>query len=562
MAKEFDTVIRVGMNSVDMESSASEVNSKLRVLDSSFRAVQAEGRAFGETVDTLTKKQQILTDKIGIQTVRTSKLKEEYEKSRKETGENSRETEKLATRYNNAVKQLNYMEGDLKKVTKELGEQKTGFAKLTEESGEYIEAAKKVGKGMLAVLGAATALSAAAFKLTVDMGNYADTLLDLNDITGMSTDSIQEWRSAAVSAGTDIDTIIGASERLTKTLTAMDSETNKARKATEELGINFNKLSKMDADERMNILVEALQGVEDKTKRARIGTDLFSREWSKLAPIVGLGVEGLKEAKANANVFSNDDLQKANDFRVAFDELKYTFQQLGLSIGIDFAPYFQNVIEGIKVGMPEIKEKISNAMEVILPLIELFGKLIMFVGNNLKIIIPIVAMLGTVIAGLRIVNFATGVMSSFGAMNPVMIKTTAIIIGVVAALIALGVIIAVITGKKDDLTNSMKSIGDSVGNISGTVHNAQKPRVPGYATGVRNAPGGWAIVGEQGPELINLGEGGQDIYSNRDTKDILGRSGGDTYQLNVSMNEIDEVYKLVNVFKEFKQVKRGGFVDG
>jgi hypothetical protein len=27
------------------------------------------------------------------------------------------------------------------------------------------------------------------------------------------------------------------------------------------------------------------------------------------------------------------------------------------------------------------------------------------------------------------------------------------------------------------------------------------PRVPGYATGVRNAPGGWAMVGERGPEL-------------------------------------------------------------
>lgn len=44
--------------------------------------------------------------------------------------------------------------------------------------------------------------------------------------------------------------------------------------------------------------------------------------------------------------------------------------------------------------------------------------------------------------------------------------------------------------------------------------------IPGYASGVRNAPGGLSWVGEQGPELINVPRG-SDILSSRDSRATL-----------------------------------------
>lgn len=44
--------------------------------------------------------------------------------------------------------------------------------------------------------------------------------------------------------------------------------------------------------------------------------------------------------------------------------------------------------------------------------------------------------------------------------------------------------------------------------------------LPQYAKGVRNAPPGYAIVGEEGPELINL-KGGEDIHTAPETRRIL-----------------------------------------
>lgn len=49
-----------------------------------------------------------------------------------------------------------------------------------------------------------------------------------------------------------------------------------------------------------------------------------------------------------------------------------------------------------------------------------------------------------------------------------------------------------------------------------------RERVPGYVGGVQNAPGGWAMVGERGPELVNLPRG-SDVYPNG-----TGPSGGTT----------------------------------
>ena len=69
--------------------------------------------------------------------------------------------------------------------------------------------------------------------------------------------------------------------------------------------------------------------------------------------------------------------------------------------------------------------------------------------------------------------------------------------------------------------------------------------IPGFAEGVRNFEGGWAMVGEQGPELVNLPKG-SDVFSNSDTVNMLRNrnsglqpvqgGGGDTTIVNFDPN--------------------------
>lgn len=75
----------------------------------------------------------------------------------------------------------------------------------------------------------------------------------------------------------------------------------------------------------------------------------------------------------------------------------------------------------------------------------------------------------------------------------------------------------------------------------------------GLATGGRVTKSGAVMVGEKGPELLNLPQGAE-VTSNKD----LGKLGGGTYNINfqVNMNEIDDVYKLIELFKRLPQVAR------
>ena len=48
--------------------------------------------------------------------------------------------------------------------------------------------------------------------------------------------------------------------------------------------------------------------------------------------------------------------------------------------------------------------------------------------------------------------------------------------------------------------------------------------IPGFASGVRNFSGGLAVVGEQGPELVNL-PSGSDVFTNGESRSMMGSSG-------------------------------------
>lgn len=82
--------------------------------------------------------------------------------------------------------------------------------------------------------------------------------------------------------------------------------------------------------------------------------------------------------------------------------------------------------------------------------------------------------------------------------------------------IALNALDKIIDKIENDLIDSIMQAGGGLGSLlGGSSFNptpggfAQMLGIPGYASGTRNHPGGLAIVGEKGPELVNLPRGAQ-----------------------------------------------------
>jgi phage-related minor tail protein len=226
--------------------------------------------------------------------------------------------------------------------------------------GGMIKTAAKWGA---AIGTAALAAGGAILGLASKTGAYADRILDLNAITGMSTDSIQEWQNVAKVAGVDTETITKASEKLTKSMTSLAKGTGKGSAALKGLGITYADLEKASPDERMDMVTKALAGIEDPAERARMGTDLLGGAWSDIAPIVSMGAEGMDAAKQAAHdmgaVLSQDALNDANNFRIAMENVKTTLSGAALQIGAKVAPVLTEVL------MPALQAAVPFLMNLV-----------------------------------------------------------------------------------------------------------------------------------------------------------------------------------------------------
>ena len=132
-------------------------------------------------------------------------------------------------------------------------------------------------------------------------------------------------------------------------------------------------------------------------------------------------------------------------------------------------------------------------------------------------------------------------------------KTTLIIIGVVAALIALATIIAVIMGKSDDLSKSMAAIGNSTQELTKTVTGAQDnvKKVQNHADGVINYAGGKTWVGEAGPELVTLPQGSNIIPE----KDV-GQTVINNYYCTIDAKSVKDFNQVVEIMNQQRMAER------
>lgn len=345
---------------------------------------------------------------------------------------------------------------DSDSAEKSISKTETKANTLGKTLGGGIATAAKFGAALVA--GAGVAIGG-MFALGVKIGDTADTILDLNSITGMSTDAVQEWRKVAEVAGIGADSMTNASMKLTKSLDIMSTGTGKGAESLEKLGFSFEDIEAMSADERMNALTEALAGVDDKTERARIGTDLFGGSWKEIAPAVDLGAEAMQKAKDSANIISEDDLVKANNFRISVEDMKEKLAFFATEIGLkvmpalqtmmdwfaDKMPLIQTIIETAmgyaseaidKVGnviethvvpklqslydwiapnIPAIKAFIEDAIGVVVDLFEKLSEAVQFVVDNLNIFLPVMAGVTGAIVAQLVINSLVGAYKAWKA---------------------------------------------------------------------------------------------------------------------------------------------------
>ena len=328
-------------------------------------------------------------------------------------------------------------------------------------------AKKGLGIG-LAVGGAAVAAGGALMGLANKASETTDRVDKMSQKLGMSRKGFQEWDYAMSQSGVSIDSIGAGMKSVTNQFDELGKGGKIATNAFGKIGLSFDDLKGKTQEEIFDLTIKGLQGVEDTTVRAALANDLLGRSGAELAPILNEGAEGVENLKNRAHelglVMSDDAVDAGVLFGDTMDDLKSSFGMVFTELGVQLIPILQKLAAWIIANMPQIKETIKTTMEVASTVI----------GGTVKVIGWLIDKISAAVDWVNKWNRAP------------------------------------MYDKNANASIKVPNTGGG-GGIGGRA----------FASGTSFAPGGLSLVGEAGPELINLPRGSQ-VFTNEESRGMMG----------------------------------------
>ena len=297
------------------------VNEQIKTLGSEMKLTKAAFSGQEKSEAALTAQSKLLNDQIALQSQKVDALTKGLQESAKKYGENDERTLKWKQAVNNATTELYKMEDQLEKTTGGLKNEATEADKAgkeTEEAGKQAKDSEGNWKGLgdtVAAVGAAMAAAAAdAAAAIVSAGKaltefavggaaYADDILTMSSVTGMSAEKLQELQYAADLVDVSVDTITGSMKKNLSSMSKAAKGNAAAAEAYEKLGVAVTDANGNLRDDETVYweLINALGQVEDETERDVLAMDLLGKSASDLNPLIEAGADKMTALSVQAH---------------------------------------------------------------------------------------------------------------------------------------------------------------------------------------------------------------------------------------------------------------------
>lgn len=308
----------------------------------------------------------------------------------------------------------------------EVGDGAETAADNMDELSEGSGAAGVALKGLEAVAVATGAAIAAAFTAAVaaakevgqalvdatnETAQYADEVLTMSTITGMSTEKLQELQYASELVDTSVDTITGS---MTKNLRAMDSAregTGAAAEAYAKLGVSVTNAdgSLRDQEQVYWEVIDALGNISNETERDALAMDILGKSAKELNPLIEAGSDTMaqlaQEAHDTGYVMSDETLEafgafddQMQRFNNATDNAKHSLGGVLLPLlgdlagdGTDLLNDFAKAIAGSGGDIDKMGDAIGDILPKILQtLTKQIPKIVQMISKMVNVIIDVI----------------------------------------------------------------------------------------------------------------------------------------------------------------------------
>ena len=482
---------------------------ELSGLAEQYKNLGDNSKTAAEKQENLAKQNKLLTDNVENQKKKLEDLNKKLELAKKLYGENSTEVDKWGDLVDHATKELEDMQEQIKKNEEELS-----------DSGD-------AGEGLLSVL------------------------QEISDLTGIEIPGgIQEmigssgaggFLGAATAAGAIVTVLIGAAEKIIEiTKETADWASEMTTKAQE-----------------MDLGTEEYQALEYAVGKCGVSMDTLEDGMKELTNKVATSHNVLKDyvGKMGDLKYATDEEKKA-----VAEQMKF-WDDLGIAI-YDTATGKLKPTEEIFYELIETFSNITDSGDKAYKMNEVFGEswkklnpLVEVGGDNLRKLMQEAYNLGVVMDD-ETVKALDRADQKFYELNKTMEAAKREFIP--ATIQGFKDIWTVLTGgtlntSEKGLAAWIKGILEDFEILFGGGYSNEHNHLRGYATGTYNHIGGYAMVGEKGPEIVELPQGSR-VYPTG-TGPELGASVNN-YNITISASSIREFNDVIRVMQSAQQTMR------
>lgn len=590
----------------EYKQAVKEINAALGNLDSKLKNLDETYKDSEGSVEGLTKKNEVLNQKILTQKEKIDELRKMVQSAGKSLGEHSAATQNYQKQLNNAETALLKMEKALRDNTKQLKdagvetdnfsggledlEEKTGSAEKglkdltkTEEEGnkktktlgdlvktlsdklginmpegaeQAMGALGNVSEATVAMAGAMAAAVTAIAKveeklksMTEESGRRASDIQDLAMTYNMTTDSIQEMTYAGELMGVGMDTITDSIKDLTKNLYDAYENGGDTLAAFSELGVEITNTdgSLRNANAVFMDVIDALGGVENYTERDAKAMALLNESAQKLNPLIKQGSARLREyaqeARDTGYVMDSDMLDTLDKVDTSMRRYNLQIEAGENAMSAEFAPALTEFNNKFGETFSQLAKDASES-----GLIEVFATLL----DIVTALSPALEAVGDVLVILEpMFKITSGVIATAADGLRVIFDLVEMITGPLGAIFS-----ALFNWDFSDLGDKIdKAYSEPATDIVNTLtyQSGSGARLRGNAAGTDNWSGGWTRVNENGLERIYLPSGSR-IQTASETR----YTSGDTYNTTVYVDHVEDLDTILRIAKNARITARMG----
>lgn len=568
-----------------------EINRGLGVLDSEMKKVTAEYQDNAHSMEALTAKGDVLERQLISQKEKVDKLREALAHAVEQYGEGSKTAMEYQKSLNNAEAGVADLEHAIRENNKALEEAEKGMQDTGEESEKLSLSVKdlasqfgvnlpggldKALKGMqgfstgsvaavaavAAAMGALVKVEKEMLDLTREAAASADEILTLSQITGLNTDTIQEMKYAANLIDVSFETIKGSMTKLKNNMQDARDGNEKLTETFRTLGVEIENAdgSLRDAEEVFYACIDALGEIENATERDTVAMDLFGKKAEDLNPLIIQGSDRLrelaKEAENTNYVIGEEGLEALGAVDDAYQRMQNTQESIKNQMAEKMAPAVEQLYtswtnlmqvagetliqSGIIDGLAEILKAVAGLLE---PVDTLANALIPQIGESVEGIKQPLSWVGALLASFADLIDVLNSWNFKGFFN-----------GDLANALGFGY-----SSGNANHYQTWKMMQDgtyeeyvnSAAEVAEQEERARRIHTGGFATGTMHFVGGRALVGENGPEVVDLPEGTR-IWNNQNSRSM----GGDTYNITIDAKNVKEFNDIVRIVESLRVVRR------